>query len=96
MTLKEQIILTVLGIDDHRTLQELLTLAETYRAQTMRVSGDASDPTSFLPSFSTLQVFTAEEALSPYYAYPHAAKSAIVGQWPGDESVDELLQMLEA
>lgn len=95
MTLKEQIIWTVLGIDDHRTLQQLLHLAEKYRAQkTMAPQDAAHDPTSFLPSFSNLQVITVDEALSPDYAYSRASKAAIVGQWPGDESVEELLQML--
>lgn len=96
MTLKEQIIWAVLGIDDHRTLQKLLILAETYRTQKTETSQDAHDPTSFLPSFSTLQVVTAEEALAPDYDYPRAAKSAIVGRWPGNEPVEALLQMLNA
>ena len=96
MTLKEQIIWTVLGIDDHRTLQKLLDLAKKYRTPKTRVFQDAYDPTSFLPSFSTLPLVTVDEALSPDYAYPRVSKSAIVGQWPGDESVEELLQMLNA
>lgn len=96
MTLKEQLIRTILGIDDPHTLQQLLNLAETFRHQSTPVEPDtpAQDPTDFLPAFSALRVVTVEEALSPDYAYPTADKDAIVGQWPGEESVEALLQLL--
>ena len=95
MTLKEQIIWTVLGIDDTDTLQKLLALAEEFRQQEKSTpSPIAPSPTAFLPSFSNIKVVTVEEALSSNYAYPEYPKEEIVGQWPSDEPVEELIQML--
>ena len=98
MTLKERLIWTVLGIDAPRTLERLLNLAETFRKQSATIEPDTptQDPTDFLPSFSPLRVVTVEEALSPEYAYPTVDKAAIIGQWPGNESVEELLQLLNS
>ncbi len=98
MKLKERLIWTVLGINHLRTLERLLNLAETFRNQSVAAKQDypTQDPTDFLPSFAFLRVVTVEEALSPDYAYPAADKAAIVGQWPGDESVEEPLPMLNS
>jgi hypothetical protein len=94
MTLKEQIIWTILGIDDADTLRQLLELAQQFRHREEGMLLPKQDPTAFLPSFSGIRVVTAAEALSLDYRYPEHPKEDIVGQWPGDEPVEELLQMI--
>ena len=96
MTLKEQIILTILGINNADILRKLLKQAEKFRQQEKSVHSSEQDPTGFLPTFSDIRVVTVEQALSTDYKYPRFPKESIVGQWPGDESVEELLQMLNS
>ena len=94
MTLKERIIWTVLGIDNDETLKKILALAEKCRQEENPISNSQDDLTNFLPSFSNIKVVTVDQALSPKYHYPSFPKESIVGKWPGDETIEQLIQML--
>ena len=85
MTLKEQIIWTILGIDNKDILKKILEVAEQFSHQKDDILSSKQDPTSFLPLFSNIKTITVEEALSPHYEYPIFPKESIVGQWPGDD-----------
>ena len=95
MTLKEQIIWTVLGIEDQETLKKILALADEFLQEESDTPKSLDDPTSFLPSFSNINVATVDQVLSPDYRYPAFTKESIVGKWPGDEPVEQLIQMIK-
>lgn len=85
---KIKLIQAISMLEDESTLDQLMA----------HVSGSATVatlPNLPFPVGTNFRFLTVEDINSPEFAYKPVDEKQLVGGWPGDEPIDELLNMLK-
>lgn len=93
MTLKEQIIIDIIKLSDSNLIEKVYSFLQNIKKG---ITDKESTVQFSMPLLWTekIKVYTVEEINSPFFAYKAPKKENIVGKWEGNETAEELINMI--
>jgi hypothetical protein len=93
MTIKEQIIIDIIKLSDSQLVEKVYSFLQNLKKEIVNKENTVQFS---IPSlwFEKLKVYTVEEINLSSFSYKLPKKENIVGKWEGNETAEELINMI--